>query len=196
MAASGQPIAIPTLDMIAADPQRASGLPRAALSALLLRTAAISTVLAAALADTQIETPSPSQNLAPTLVSADALAARWEVPASWIREQARAHRLPSMKLGHYLRFNLEEAERFLASLSPDCTLSAPLRSHSRRTIHRVYDGQNAEIASTATKVDPGADGGSTRGDAEYGGTLGARRGSHSGIDGAPHPRSHGRRERS
>jgi hypothetical protein len=60
MQPSGPPIAIPTLDTIAADPRRAIGLPRAALSALLLRNAAVSTVLAAALADAQ-SAPAPHE---------------------------------------------------------------------------------------------------------------------------------------
>ena len=36
------------------------------------------------------------------------------VPESWVREQARLGILPSFKLGHYVRFRIEEVERFLA----------------------------------------------------------------------------------
>jgi excisionase family DNA binding protein len=48
------------------------------------------------------------------LLSAPELAKFFGVPQSWVREQARLGNLPSIRLGHYVRFRLEEVERFLA----------------------------------------------------------------------------------
>ena len=48
------------------------------------------------------------------LLAAPELAKLFGVPESWVREQARLGNLPSIKLGHYVRFRIEEVERFLA----------------------------------------------------------------------------------
>jgi excisionase family DNA binding protein len=48
------------------------------------------------------------------LLSAAELSKVLSVPETWVREQARLGNLPSFKLGHYVRFRLEEVERFLA----------------------------------------------------------------------------------
>ena len=48
------------------------------------------------------------------LLDAPELAKRFGVPESWVREQARLGKLPFIRLGHYVRFRLEEVERFLA----------------------------------------------------------------------------------
>ena len=48
-----------------------------------------------------------------TLISAEEAAKRWEVPKSWIEEKARRGVLPSVKLGHYLRFRTIDLERFI-----------------------------------------------------------------------------------
>jgi excisionase family DNA binding protein len=38
----------------------------------------------------------------------------FDVPESWVREQARLGTLPSIRLGHYVRFKAEEIQRFIA----------------------------------------------------------------------------------
>ena len=48
------------------------------------------------------------------MLGARELAELFGVPESWVREQARLGNLPSFKLGHYVRFRIEEVERFLA----------------------------------------------------------------------------------
>lgn len=48
------------------------------------------------------------------LLTAPQLAKLWGVPESWVRDQARMGNLPHVRLGHYMRFKLEEAEQFLA----------------------------------------------------------------------------------
>ena len=50
---------------------------------------------------------------ASALLAAPELAKLFGVPESWVREQARLGNLPSIKLGHYVRFRIEEVERFL-----------------------------------------------------------------------------------
>ena len=48
------------------------------------------------------------------LMSAAEVAELFDVPETWVREQARFGKLPSVRLGHYVRFRVEDAERFLA----------------------------------------------------------------------------------
>jgi len=62
----------------------------------------------------RIATKSPS-HAASKLLAARELAELFGVPESWVREQARLGNLPSFKLGHYVRFRIEEVERFLTN---------------------------------------------------------------------------------
>lgn len=55
-----------------------------------------------------------ARNAGSALLGAAELAKLLGVPESWVREQARLGNLPSFKLGHYVRFRIEEVERFLA----------------------------------------------------------------------------------
>lgn len=48
------------------------------------------------------------------LLSTPQVAKLFEVPESWVREQARLGTLPSIRLGHYVRFKAEEIQRFVA----------------------------------------------------------------------------------
>jgi hypothetical protein len=41
----------------------------------------------------------------------------FDVPESWVREQARLGTIPSIRLGHYMRFKVEEIERFVVARS-------------------------------------------------------------------------------
>ena len=47
------------------------------------------------------------------LLNARDVAERLQVPESWVREQARRGRIPSLKLGHYTRFRLEALEQWI-----------------------------------------------------------------------------------
>jgi hypothetical protein len=49
------------------------------------------------------------------LLSAPHVAKMFDVPESWVREQARLGKLPSIRLGHYVRFKPEEIARFVAA---------------------------------------------------------------------------------
>ena len=51
-------------------------------------------------------------NGAARLLTADDLSARWQVPASQVYRLARSGSLPTVKLGRYYRFALDEIEAF------------------------------------------------------------------------------------
>lgn len=60
------------------------------------------------------------------LLSPEDLAARWNVPASWVREQWRAGRLHGQRLGRYVRHSEADAAEFLESDHAK-GLTAPVR---------------------------------------------------------------------
>jgi excisionase family DNA binding protein len=47
------------------------------------------------------------------LVDAAAVAERLGVPTSWVREQVRAGAIPHLRLGRYVRFDLDDVDRWL-----------------------------------------------------------------------------------
>lgn len=47
------------------------------------------------------------------LLDAKAVARRLKVPTSWVFAQARAHRIPHHRLGHYVRFDPDDIDRWL-----------------------------------------------------------------------------------
>jgi excisionase family DNA binding protein len=49
------------------------------------------------------------------LYTAEQAAERLEVPASWLAREARAERVPHVRLGRYVRFNPEALEEWLAT---------------------------------------------------------------------------------
>ena len=108
-----------TVEELLADPTRTRGLVLESipelLSQLALRVAALKTLEGALLSlmlSERIATKGLS-NAASKLLAARELAELFGVPESWVREQARLGNLPSFKLGHYVRFRIEEVERFL-----------------------------------------------------------------------------------
>ncbi len=44
------------------------------------------------------------------LLTADELAARWQVPRSWVYAASRTGRIPTVRLGHYYRYRLSAVE--------------------------------------------------------------------------------------
>lgn len=52
------------------------------------------------------------QPLAP-LLTADEAAALLSVPASWVLSEARTNRIPSVRLGRYVRFKRDDLEQWL-----------------------------------------------------------------------------------
>ena len=51
---------------------------------------------------------------AENLLTAGELAGRLSLPESWVRTEERAGRIPSLRLGKYVRFRLRDIERALA----------------------------------------------------------------------------------
>ena len=49
----------------------------------------------------------------PTLLSAETAAKLWDVPKTRIAEAARRGELPSIRLGHYVRFRPEDLKAFI-----------------------------------------------------------------------------------
>ena len=52
-------------------------------------------------------------NKSPALLSAEAAAKLWAVPKTWISEAARRGELPSVRVGHYVRFRMEDLQAFV-----------------------------------------------------------------------------------
>jgi excisionase family DNA binding protein len=69
-------------------------------------------MLAARLLSEPEHPESSSQSL--ELVDAPAMAALFNVHESWIRGEARAGRIPSLRLGRYVRFRATEVQAALA----------------------------------------------------------------------------------
>lgn len=108
-----------TIEELLADPSRTRGLVLESvpelLSQLALRVAALKTLEGALLLLMLSERiTTRAVNNTSRLLPARELAELFGVPESWVREQARLGNLPSFKLGHYVRFRIEEVERFLA----------------------------------------------------------------------------------
>jgi excisionase family DNA binding protein len=61
----------------------------------------------------ELKAATASNAQSPTLLSAEEAAKLWSVPKTWIAEMARQGRLPSVKLGHYVRFKPEDLEAFI-----------------------------------------------------------------------------------
>jgi excisionase family DNA binding protein len=66
------------------------------------------------------------------LLSAPQVAELFDVPESWVTEQARHGTLPSIRLGHYVRFKAEEIQRFVAEHAKQAALTT-LRRLSAQT---------------------------------------------------------------
>jgi len=113
---SSVPLATQTIEELLAEPSRVKGLVIESipelLSQLALRVAALKTLEGTLLS---LMFNQRGQGAAANkLLAARELAEIFGVPESWVREQARLGNLPSFKLGHYVRFRIEEVERYLA----------------------------------------------------------------------------------
>lgn len=60
----------------------------------------------------EIAAASNGNGHSPALLSAEAAAKLFEVPKSWISDAARRGELPSVRLGHYVRFKPDDLETF------------------------------------------------------------------------------------
>ena len=113
------PLSPITVDELIGDPSRANDLSFEVIPQLLAELASRGvalTTLQGTLLSLMIAKRHGDRDgaLADGLLDAPELAKRFGVPESWVREQARQGNLPCLRLGHYMRFRLEEVERFLA----------------------------------------------------------------------------------
>lgn len=61
-----------------------------------------------------IENETGSSDYAENLVTAGELSAHLNLPESWVRNEERLGRIPSIRLGKYIRFRMSEVEGALA----------------------------------------------------------------------------------
>jgi excisionase family DNA binding protein len=108
-----------TIDQLLGDPSRARDLIIDSIPELLThiagRVAALKTLEGTLLSMmlTHRVASSNGKNTDSALLSAPQVAKLFDVPESWVREQARLGTLPSIRLGHYVRFKAEEIQRFI-----------------------------------------------------------------------------------
>lgn len=116
-----------SVDELLADPSRTAALLLESVPELLSevasRVASLKTLEGALIAMLMSGRVAQSGNRHPgsALLSAAALSKLLGVPESWVREQARLGNLPSFKLGHYVRFRIEEVERYLTGRASQIT---------------------------------------------------------------------------
>jgi predicted DNA-binding transcriptional regulator AlpA len=109
-----------TIDDLLRDPARARDLVIDSMAELLARiagrVAALKTLegtLLSMMLSQRVAT-SNGKNGESALLNAPQVAKLFDVPESWVREQGRLGPLPSIRLGHYVRFKAEEIQRFVA----------------------------------------------------------------------------------
>jgi excisionase family DNA binding protein len=69
----------------------------------------------------------------PRLMNAGQLAEHLSLPETWVREQARIGELPSIKLGHYVRFRLEDVKRYIAESTSITPVPSQKTAGNRRS---------------------------------------------------------------
>jgi predicted DNA-binding transcriptional regulator AlpA len=101
------PTAVPTLDELAADPERATALPRATIQTLLHRCVGVQTILLGALTASE-----KTETEADTLIDVDAAAQRLGASKDWIYHNAR-HLPFVVRNGRLLRFSSRGIDRYI-----------------------------------------------------------------------------------
>ncbi|MHB8383315.1 MAG: helix-turn-helix domain-containing protein [Candidatus Binataceae bacterium] len=116
--ANRPPLSTVNVDELIADPARAKNLAFDSLPQMLTeiasRTATLKTLEGVLLSLVLSQPNRGHPSSTSSLLDAPELAKRFGVPESWAREQARLGKLPFIRLGHYVRFRLEEVERYLS----------------------------------------------------------------------------------
>ena len=103
------PAAVPTLDELAAEPERATILPRATIQTLLHRCVGVQTILLAALAASE---PSRTDSEPDSLLDVTTAAGRLGVSRDWVYHHWR--QLPfTVRQGRLLRFSSHGIDRYI-----------------------------------------------------------------------------------
>lgn len=112
LALAGTPAAVPTLDELAANPERASTLPPAALQSLLCRCATLQSALLGALLSAAAETNRHAAEEPDSLIDVEAATQRLGVSRDWLYHHAR--QLPfTVRQGRLLRFSSRGISRYI-----------------------------------------------------------------------------------
>jgi excisionase family DNA binding protein len=110
-----------TIDDLIAHPENAGRLAddqvRDTLKQIADRTSALKSLESQILWRVLAERTTADKDAFPKLLNAGQLAEHLGVPESWVREQARIGELPSIKLGHYVRFRLDDVQRYIDQTS-------------------------------------------------------------------------------
>jgi excisionase family DNA binding protein len=105
------------------------------------------------------------------LLDVDEASAVLNIPKSYVYDLARQGKIPSVKVGKYLRFRRHELRAMLDT--PVSTVYSPVNGR-----------RSAEAATDATEAHPASARGKGRRALEHRGPVGARRGAHQGVNGA------------
>ena len=110
--ATGGPMAVPTLDELAADPERARELPLPLLQALLTRCGALHATLTGALTVAAVQQSGRAVEEADSLLDIDAAAKRLSASVDWLYRHSRE--LPFVvRNGRLLRFSSHGIDRYI-----------------------------------------------------------------------------------
>lgn len=108
------PVAVPTLDDLAADPTRATALPPAVLQALLCQCTTLQTTLLGALLSAAATRTGQAAEEPDSLIDVAAAAERLGVSKDWLYHHA--HQLPfRVQQGRLLRFSTAGIARYIRS---------------------------------------------------------------------------------
>jgi excisionase family DNA binding protein len=113
--ANQAPVAAPTLDAVAADPETAITLPHELAIALLLRLAIAQSAIATALASRALEGGSTGSHDGDRLLTPRDAAAMLQIPKAHVYELVRRGQLPSTRLGKYVRLPLRDLRVWIES---------------------------------------------------------------------------------
>jgi excisionase family DNA binding protein len=103
------------LDSLARDPSQARDLPRDDRLKLIQLTGGLLEALRAIdMQATLANGESKASGIEGEQLSAEQIAARFNIPKSWVYERARLGKLPYVQLGRYRRFKLADVETALA----------------------------------------------------------------------------------
>lgn len=108
------PTAVPTLDELAADPERAAELPANTLQGLLCRCLTLQSALLGALLSAAAETNRHAAEEPDSLIDVEAAAQRLAVSRDWLYHHAR--QLPfTVRQNRLLRFSTRGMDRYIRS---------------------------------------------------------------------------------
>lgn len=70
-----------------------------------------------------LATKMPEAIISTELLTPEQLSARLQVPVSWVYEQSRHDKIPTHRIGRYIRFELREVVQYLADAATiDCSV--------------------------------------------------------------------------